>query len=125
MQTIKIADYMRGYREKNKKYLNELKQSRLNEIKQIVYEKFGSACQSCGRSEIENLTMHHINGHQDEKKHGGLRITGKKLWRLVYMEGWPKDKFEMLCWNCHLGIRHNRKSKPRKKKKCPHCGGLI
>jgi hypothetical protein len=122
MNKEKMRLYQIEYRKKNKQYLNIVKQSRLNEVKQLVYETFGGRCQNCGDTELANLTIHHVHGRIGEKKHGGHKISGKKLWMMIFMENCPKNKYEMLCWNCHIGSKHNR---PKKIKKCPHCGKDI
>jgi hypothetical protein len=93
-----LAAYQKEYRAKNKIRLQKQKLARLYEIKKIVLKEFGSKCACCGESEVKFLTMDHINGRKDETK---ARTTGHKLWARVYHEGCPKEKYQILCFNCN------------------------
>jgi hypothetical protein len=94
---IKIVEYQKEYRKNNKIYLRQQKLIRLYEIKELVLKEFGNKCNCCGETIREFLTIDHINGRKGEK----TRSTGKKLWAKVWMEGCPKDKYALLCFNCN------------------------
>lgn len=69
-------------------------------------EAYGGACQCCGENQWEFLTIDHLNGggRKHRKRFGG----GWLFYRWLKNEGYPKDEFRLLCYNCncvrgHLG----------------------
>lgn len=68
------------------------------------------ACPKCPETNPAFLTLDHINGggrkHREEANSGG-----GFLYR-IRDEGWPKDKYRLLCWNCNAAVRYGRI--------CPH-----
>jgi len=92
-----IREYQKQYRANNKKELQEKKQFRLYKIRIEVLEHMGSKCKCCGEANEKFLTIDHINGRDKDEP----RITGKKLWRKVRTEGYPKNKYQLLCFNCN------------------------
>lgn len=79
-------------------------------LKRAMVMAYGGECECCGETEIEFLTLDHINGggHQHRKAVGG----GSKVWRMLRDAGWPKEGYRLLCMNCQLGFAHGRT--------CPH-----
>jgi hypothetical protein len=63
---------------------------------------YGGACACCGETTSEFLTLDHIEGggkaHQREV--GGPDAIVRQLQK----QGWPKDKFRLLCYNCNCAI---------------------
>jgi len=81
----------------------------------------GGQCACCGERSPQFLVVHH--------KHGGgrahHRATGvhtfngaSKFYAEIKREGYPKDKYEVLCYNCHMAITnygscpHSQKPRP-------------
>lgn len=62
-----------------------------------LIEAYGGACECCGESQPEFLTVDHVNG----RKEGERRLTGMKLWAYVRRLGFPRDEFQLLCFNCN------------------------
>ncbi len=58
---------------------------------------YGGKCACCGERQMEFLTLDHINGRKDEP----YRTTGQKAWLRLKARGWPKDNFQLLCFNCN------------------------
>lgn len=58
------------------------------------------------------LSVDHIDntGAQDRRLNGG-----SSLYRRLKRMGFPKDNFQLLCWNCNSGKRLNGGI-------CPHAG---
>lgn len=108
----RTRDYHRQYRQKNRLLLNIKKRLYYTAIRLEGIAAYGGKCQCCGESQVEFLTIDHINGRTDEIKHGGLPLTGKKLWSRMKTLGWPKEHYQLLCFNCNCakGIYG----------KCPH-----
>lgn len=70
-------------------------------IKMKVIEGYGGKCSCCGESTLEFLTIDHINndGAEDRRKNG--KKTGGKLYRWLIQNGYPKDNYQLLCYNCN------------------------
>lgn len=70
---------------------------------------YGGKCSCCGESEPAFLNIDHIYG-------GGSKERSEKkntLTRQVRMEGYPRDKYRLLCANCNFGTYINKGI-------CPH-----
>lgn len=108
-----IKQYMKKYGKDNLEKLNILKRNHLKQVGLEGIEVYGSKCACCGEDRNEFLTLDHINGKKDESK----RKTGQKAWARLKSLGWPKDNYQILCFNCNCakgiyGI-------------CPHQNGGI
>ncbi len=109
------------YRKRNKEKLNEkirnkrakdstkereaAKKLRLKTKKEVL-EAYGNKCVCCGESNHEFLTIDHINNdgakHRKEQNlHGGFSIHA---W--LKRNNFPKDNFQILCWNCNCAKGH-------------------
>lgn len=66
-------------------------------LRQDVLEAYGRECSCCGERREEFLTLDHIGGRDDE--HRGLKT--QQVYQRVRAEGFPKDKYRLLCWNCN------------------------
>lgn len=81
-------------------------------LKLEMIQAYGGSCNCCGELEPKFLTLDHING-------GGSRDRGiyaGGTYNLLYAlkrEGWPKDKYQVLCMNCNW-------AKGRWEGICPH-----
>lgn len=71
-------------------------------IKLEFIAEYGGRCQVCGEGNWEFLTVDHINGggmrHMRSLKKGGARFYS---W--LKGQGWPKDEYQLLCFNCNCG----------------------
>lgn len=70
-------------------------------VKMKIIEAYGGKCVCCGENILEFLTIDHINndGAADRKdnKHG----SGGKLYRWLIKNGFPKENYQILCYNCN------------------------
>lgn len=75
---------------------------------------YGGKCSCCGISEPQFLTIEHTNGggSKDRAKHRGNAFTG---W--LRRQGWPKDGFSLLCYNCNCSKGFYGK--------CPHKADML
>ncbi len=65
-----------------------------------LLEAYGNRCVCCGETTPEFLTIDHI--YNDGAAH--RREIGKRSCRLyswLKANGFPKDRFQLLCWNCN------------------------
>lgn len=83
-------------REKRNKYTREADLK----IKLKMIEGYGGKCNCCGESRYQFLTIDHINndGADDRRKNNK---TGIKLYRDLIKQNFPKDRFQLLCFNCN------------------------
>lgn len=67
-----------------------------------VLRAYGGKCQECGETHFMKLSVDHVDndGANHRKKIGNLYDWLKK-------NGFPKEGFQILCYNCNLGKQHN------------------
>lgn len=60
---------------------------------------YGGRCACCGEERPEFLTIDHIHGggKKHQRESGGTKAILRELKRM----GWPKDRFQLLCYNCN------------------------
>lgn len=77
---------------------------RRRKIKLEMIAAYGGACVCCGESNPGFLTVDHIaqDGHLERSIGGGCHLYG----RLKKM-GWPRDRYQLLCYNCNCGRAKN------------------
>lgn len=69
--------------------------SRLRKLK--ILDKYGNKCVCCNIDIIEFLTVNHkYNNGSEERKH----ISN--LYNYLISQNFPKDDYEIMCWNCNL-----------------------
>lgn len=76
----------------------------LRAMRQKMFDALGHSCSCCGETEERFLTLEHLagNGRAHRRSNGVLRF-----YREMENEGWPKDKYTILCMNCNHGKYHN------------------
>ena len=81
-------------------------------LKKAVISAYGGQCVCCGESEIVFLAIDHI--HNDGAEH--RREIGPKIYRWLRQQGFPKDNFQVMCYNCNM-------AKELSEDGCPHRKG--
>lgn len=109
---------------KNKKALNrrsvpehrvstrEKARVKLALLRQEMFDHLGHSCSCCGETEKIFLGIEHLKGGGREHRRG----AGSGFLRSIQLEGWPRDKYAVLCHNCNLGKYLNGGTL------CPHIG---
>lgn len=64
-----------------------------------LIEAYGGICSCCGEDTPEFLALDHIRGGGNIDRRKGL--IGAKLYARVKREGYPKDRYQLLCHNCN------------------------
>lgn len=96
----KIRDWQRAYRTR---------------LRFEMLDEYGGRCVCCGETNPGFLTMDHVNG--GGKAH--LRsLKAKQVGWALKKQGWPKDGFQLLCFNCNCGRARNGGE-------CPHRVGVL
>ncbi len=67
-------------------------------VRQEVIAAYGGKCACCGECGTDFLTLDHIHndGHMEDK------AVRKRLYDHVKQLGFPKDRFQLLCYNCNF-----------------------
>lgn len=77
-------------------------------LKSEVFAAYGNKCACCGEAQIEFLTLDHI--HNDGAEHRrslGIGVgAGRNVYADVKRQNFPKDRFQLLCWNCNCAKQH-------------------
>ena len=92
-----LKAYQKNYRKANRRSLSKKKISAARRAKAEGIATYGGKCACCGEARAEFLTLDHINGRTAEP----YRITEQKAWMRLKTRGWPKDNFQLLCFNCN------------------------
>lgn len=90
--------------EYRRRFLSKLASDRKVLRKEIIFA-YGSKCSCCKETAEEFLTVDHV--YRDGKKDRNL-----KFYKSLKANGFPKDRYRLLCMNCNWAIRFGRK--------CPH-----
>jgi len=101
------------YKEKNKEKILEINKKSCSKYrernKELVYNHYGRKCACCGESNINFLTIDHING--DGTKH--RKKIHNKINNWLVKNNFP-DGFQTLCFNCNWGKHINHGICPHK-----------
>lgn len=73
-------------------------------LKKDVFDAYGRLCSCCGVDDERFLTIDHIFG-DGKNDRNSLYARLKKM-------GFPKDRYQVLCWNCNIAKKQNPQ--------CPH-----
>lgn len=80
-------------------------------IKAEMVEAYGGSCKHCGESDPLVLALDHIHddSHVEKEYFNGGSRGGAKLYAELKKQGWPKERFQLLCFNCNAKKEHKRR----------------
>jgi len=90
-------------------------------LKREMVDAYGGKCACCGETQIEFLTIDHVNGNGAEERKAAAAGSGTKSLRgwagspfydWLRKQGWPQNGYQILCFNCNCAKRQNGE--------CPH-----
>jgi hypothetical protein len=77
------------------------------------FAAYGGCCACCGEDDVRFLSLDHVENDGNEHR---KTYNCQQIYWLAKKEGYPKDKYQLLCHNCNMGKSIN-------KGVCPHkCG---
>jgi hypothetical protein len=71
--------------------------NRYIDLKIDIFNHYGGKCNRCSISNIEYLTIDHINN--DGSSH--RKIIGTEIYPWLKRNNYPKDNYQILCFNCN------------------------
>lgn len=84
------------------------------QLKLDAINALGNKCNCCGQNHPYFLSLDHIKN--DGNKHRE-QYNEQQIYREARREGWPKDKYQLLCMNCNFAKGHFDE--------CPHKLGIT
>lgn len=96
----KCKEYYRRYYRKNKQKVLERKRSYRKRIKEEILTHYGNgelACIRCGYSNIDALSIDHINGNGGEHR----KTIGNSIYGWLRTNNYPEG-YQTLCMNCQM-----------------------
>lgn len=118
-----------NYWKKTKKASNAKSKERLKENKRGCIKLLGGRCNHCDETEIEFLTLDHINNDGAKER---KNMHHKTLYRLINTGVISPDNYQVLCYNCNckkqILYMHNKKPESKyvvSEIKCNKCDNLM
>ena len=92
------------WKERNRLKINAYNRKYHQKVKEDTLKKYGGKCKCCGETQMEFLSIDHVNGggniHRRKiKAEGGGTAS---MYRWLKKNGYPKKGFQVLCYNCNL-----------------------
>lgn len=112
----KINEYNKKWRDKNLERVNarrmknyyanrEHKLSKMKEyyanLKSSIFNAYNNECSCCKENKREFLCIDHIHGGGNKDRKSS---NPKAVYIRIKKEGFPKDKYRLLCHNCNMSI---------------------
>jgi hypothetical protein len=72
--------------------------------KQELLDAYGNKCECCGETESVFLELEHKGPLGTGQRHREATGSGFACWLAARREGYPKDKYTLLCANCQRGV---------------------
>jgi hypothetical protein len=82
----------------------ELSRLRNRKLRQEVLLEYGSMCACCDETEPKFLSVDHV--HNDGNEHRKETGMGGSFYHWLKKNGFPKDRFQLLCFNCNFAKGH-------------------
>lgn len=110
----KLAKRALAYARKRPEHYAMLARRSRRKIRTEFLVEYGGKCNCCGESEFAFLTLEHKN--RDGKSHRNQYGTSTQILADLRRRGWPKENYEVLCFNCNratweLGLCPHRQRK--------------
>lgn len=100
----KALETGRRWKARNKIKCGEYSRRGTNKLRLETITAYGGKCKCCGESQPEFLTIDHIfnDGATDRKTlFRSKRTGGTSMYSYLKRNGWPKDRYQLLCYNCN------------------------
>jgi hypothetical protein len=96
-----IYAYQKNYRLAHKKDVTLNAQFRRFRIRMEMIAAYGGCCACCGEQTTEFLTLDHIYNDGAAERRATKMPGNQRLIERLRKQGWPKDRYQLLCFNCN------------------------
>ena len=93
-----VTQYYREHPEKRRKKNDRYREN----YRGKVINAYGGKCVCCGETEPHFLSIDHIDGGGRAHR----REIGNHLYQWLIKNNFPKDNFQLLCYNCNCAKGH-------------------
>lgn len=83
-------------------------------LKLDAIKAFGGKCECCDEQHPYFLSLDHKNNDGAKQRE---QFNEQQIYRIARKEGWPRDKYQLLCMNCNFAKGHFGE--------CPHKLGIT
>lgn len=98
------------WKKNNRAKLNSYRCNWYLKLRKDLLDAYGRICSCCGETHEEFLSLEHIGGGGNQ--HRKLRINNASIYTEIRQQGFPRDRYTLLCMNCNFATRY--------RKECPH-----
>ncbi len=99
---VNAARYQAKYRAKNPEETRRIRREANRQLRLRVINAYGGRCVCCGEGTFEFLSIDHTyNDGAAHRKEPGMS-GGNTTCFWLQRNGFPKDRFQLLCHNCNL-----------------------
>ncbi len=89
----------RAWSERNRDHVRRYYRDYMANLRDEGIAAYGGVCACCGEADSRFLTIDHILGYAQTPVKAPR--FGKLLWGWLKKNGWPRDYFQVLCFNCN------------------------
>lgn len=102
-----MAEYFKNNRHRFAHYAARTRDN----LKLEMIEAYGGCCVGCGNDDWEVLSLDHIHddAYTEKEEFGVSARGGHKHYGRLKAAGWPKDRFQLLCYNCNAKKEYARR----------------
>lgn len=102
---------MRNYFQKHKADFAHYNAEQRDRLKLEMITAYGGKCKRCGIDDTDVLVLDHIDDDaRIEKDLFGLNARGgHKHYGRLKKQGWPQERFQLLCANCNMKKENERR----------------
>lgn len=95
--SIKSKEWYHRFKDK----ISISNKERYRALKLEIFKAYGHKCECCGESTYEFLSIDHIHGGGSKHR---KKLGAKSVFDLIKREGFPKNIYRLLCFNCNLSL---------------------
>lgn len=97
--------YWQDYRKRYKDWFQAVKKKSSVKLRMECLKEYGGACACCGEEMAAFLTLDHIynDGGKERKE---INRSGIDFYRWLKRQGFPKGRYQVLCYNCNMAKSH-------------------
>lgn len=85
-----------------------------DKIRLEMVKEYGGKCCKCGITDSDLLVLDHIYDDAQIDRKQNNHTGGIHMYSFLRRNGWPKDKYQLLCHNCNYKKELERRKKERK-----------